>query len=110
MNSQRLDNGGKDFSRHRRHLRLIRYLAQHNDELVTADAGYYIALAQASVQPLSCLNKQNISRCVTERVIDVFEPVEIHEHDGERMTITMSSLHPVVDGFAKHPTVWQFSE
>ena len=24
--------------------RLIRYLAQHNDELVTADAGYYIAL------------------------------------------------------------------
>jgi glucokinase len=88
VNSQRLDNSGEDFSRHRRHLRLIRYLAQHNDELVTADAGYYIALAQAFVQPLGGLNKQNISRRVTECVIDVFKTVEVHEHDGECMTVT----------------------
>jgi hypothetical protein len=38
---------------------------------------------------------------VAERVIDVFEPVEVHEHDGERMTVTMSRLDRVVDGFAK---------
>src|SRR5580704_7779992 len=110
VNGQRLDNGGEDFSRHRTYLRLVRYLAQHKDELVTADAGYYIALAQAFAQPFGGLNKQNISRRVTECVIDVFKTVEVHEHDGECMTVTMSRLDPVVDGFAKHPTIWQFSE
>jgi hypothetical protein len=110
VNGQRLDNGGEDFSRRDSDLRLIRYLAQQNDELVTADAGYYIALAHAFIQSFGGLNKQNISRRVAERVVDVFEAVEVHEHDGERMTVTMSRLDRVVDGFAKHPAVWQLSE
>ena len=107
VNGHRLDHGGKDFSRRRSHLRLIRHLAQHNDELVTADAGYHVALAHAFLQPFGGFNKQDISRGVAERIVYVFEAVEVHEHDGEHMTVSMSRFDRVVDRLAEHRAVWQ---
>jgi 3-phenylpropionate/cinnamic acid dioxygenase small subunit len=44
---------------------------------------------------------------VTERVIDVFESVKIHEHNGKRMTVTMSPLDPVVVDVACNMLIYQ---
>jgi hypothetical protein len=78
--------------------------------LPAADAGYHVALAHAFLEPFGGFNEQDISRRVAERIVDVFEAVEVHEHDGERMTVTMSRLDRVVDCLSKHPAVWQPSE
>ena len=51
-------------------------LWQDNDKFIAAQTAYFAAMRENALQSAGCLHKQFVTRLVTERVIDVLEPVE----------------------------------
>jgi hypothetical protein len=57
---------------------------EHRDELVAAVARHRAVVADATGQPLRDLAQQAVARAVAEAVVDVLEPVHVHEQQRER--------------------------
>ena len=78
-----LDGGGEDLARDRGDLlRLTHFLEQHH-ELVAAQAGDDVALAQATGEARRDFLQQLVARLVAERVVDQLEAVEVDEQHRE---------------------------
>ena len=60
--------------------------AQHEGELVAAQAGHGVTLADRMTQPRRDLAQDFVAFGMTERVVDVFEVVQIRKDDGEGLT------------------------
>ena len=56
---------------------------QQQAELVAAEAGHRVALAQRQTQAAADLLQQQVAVLVAERVVDLFEPVEIEQHESD---------------------------
>ena len=73
-----------DPARERRDGGAIRDVTQDYSELVAADARDLIALSQSATESLRHCLEQFVAKRMAERLIDVFEIVEIDVEDGER--------------------------
>ena len=59
-------------------------VAQHDDELVAAEAAQHVAVAHDGAQPLAHAAQQLVADTVAEAVVDHLEVVEVDEHHGHR--------------------------
>ena len=66
-----------------RDLRLVRDVLEQNRELVAAQTGSGVALAQRGAQTRRDGLQHSVPGVVAERVVDVLEVVEIQEQNGE---------------------------
>src|SRR5215212_4661961 len=67
-------------------------LGEEDDELVAAEARDRVALAHSSLQPRADEPKQEIAVVGSERVVDLLEAVEVHQHHRERSGIAGLTL------------------
>ena len=67
-----------------RDLRLVRDVLEQNRELVAAQPGNGVALAQRGAQARRDRLQHPVAGVVAERVVDVLEVVEVQEQNGER--------------------------
>ena len=54
-------------------------VGQDQRELVAADAGEHVAVAEDAAQCLADAREQLVAGCVPERVVDLLEPVEVEQ-------------------------------
>ncbi len=78
---------------------------QQHHELIAAETGQQIALAQHTAQPLPHGDQQLIANDVAQPVIDGFEAVEIHQPDGQRLGRV--ALHQLVEVIEKDAAIGQ---
>ena len=57
-------------------------LGEQHRELVAAEAGEHVGLAQAAAQQLGDAAQELVAGAVAERVVDVLEVVEVEHQDG----------------------------
>ena len=63
----------------------------HDDELVSAHSGHGVRFTYAREQPLPNGREEDIAIRVPKRVVDLFEPVDINEEDGNLMVVGLCS-------------------
>ena len=61
---------------------LARQVGQHDPELVAAEPRHQVVVAQHARQPRPDLLQQQVAEVVTERVVDLLEVIEVHQHHG----------------------------
>ena len=82
---------------------LLEPLQQHR-ELVPAQAGQHVAIAQDPADPVSHLDQEFVARLVTERVVDHLEPVEVEEDHTDNATVPTGLTHHPPEGIHEgHP-------
>ena len=60
------------------------HVGQQHAELVAAEAGDGVGGAQRGLEPLGDLLEEHVAVVVAERVVDLLEVVEVHDHHGQR--------------------------
>ena len=60
----------------------VRRLTGQDRELVSAEAGDRVDVAQRGDETLADLYEQGVALGMSERVVDLLEPVEIHDQHG----------------------------
>ena len=55
---------------------------QQHGELVTAETGDHVVLAEQFLEPVAQLDQQPVAVVVAERVVDLLELVEVHHQEG----------------------------
>ena len=66
---------------------------QDHGELVPAEANQQVPLAEDPSQPRAELSQQLVAGRVAERVVDLLEPVEIDEEEGQALGLGSSSSY-----------------
>jgi hypothetical protein len=56
---------------------------EQQGELVAAEPGSEVTVAQAGVEPIGDRDEQGVTGCVAEAVVDGLEVVDVDEQDGE---------------------------
>ena len=80
--AQRLDDAVRD------HLRLLRVdLRQDDSELVTAQPGQDVGLAEPAAKLRGHRLEQVVSRLVTELVVDFFEMIQVEQEHGSAAAV-----------------------
>jgi hypothetical protein len=59
-------------------------VVEHQHELITAEPGDHVTGPNGGPQPPRDLDEQLVAYIVTERIVDILEPVEIDHDDRER--------------------------
>ena len=72
-----------------------RFALHHDDELVAAESGQHVALAQRRAQPLGHDLQQLVADLVAEAVVDRLEVVEVDEQ--HRHLVDLGRRQPVVE-------------
>src|SRR5438477_11965141 len=62
-------------------------LVQQHDELVAAESGHDIAVAQRAFRALGHLDQKRVAIGMAERIVDHLEPVEVDEQHGALMMV-----------------------
>src|SRR3546814_15541242 len=75
---------GDDLARHVAQLAAILLVGKNDLELVAAEAADHLLVADDLEQPFGDLFQQRVARRVTKRVVDLFEAVEVEQHDRAR--------------------------
>ena len=87
------------FSRHQRGGGAVRFGQQHN-EFVTALTCHRIVFTQASGEPQRGFAQQCVAGMVAERIVDIFEAVQIDKQHRQRFAFAVRGgqhlLQPVV--------------
>ena len=81
---RRAERGAHAPGGHRR-LRLVLDAAAQHGELVAAEAGDHVAVADGAAQPLRDLDQQAVAGLVAEAVVDDLEVVEVEEQHGDAL-------------------------
>ena len=58
-------------------------------------------------QPLAELVQERVAAVVAERVVDLLEPVEVHQQDGVRAAAALRALEGLADAIVEEPPVRQ---
>ena len=75
-------DGLDDVARYRRRLPGSGEAGEHEHELVAAHPRDRIRLPDAFMETIRDLHEKHVADVVAERVVDLFERIEIEEHDG----------------------------
>ncbi|MCY1223765.1 hypothetical protein D9M72_359040 [compost metagenome] len=65
----------------------FRYPEEQEDELVPAHSGNGVVLSPQCAQPPCQIDQQCIANAMAERVIDVFEKIQVEEHQRKRLAL-----------------------
>ena len=80
---------------------------EQDAELVAAEAGDRVGVAQGALQPRGDLLQQQVAHVVPERVVDLLEVVEIHDHDHGGVAVAAAGADGLVDPVAEQLAVRQ---
>ena len=83
---------------------------QQDAELVAAEAGHGVAGRAARVAAAADLLEQHVAVVVAERVVDLLEVVEVHEHHGGRVSRRAAARSACCDAVAEQHAVRQAGE
>ncbi len=64
-------------------------VGQQQNEFVPAQARHGVLLSHLLAKPLRQLHQHLVADVVTERVVDVFKVIQVHEHQGSRLTVAL---------------------
>src|SRR5207302_5799496 len=79
-------------------------------ELVATEARDALRVTEDALQPRPDPLKQEVAVVVAERVVDVLEAVEVHEHDHAHLVPAPDSGHRALEEVLEHGPVWQAGE
>src|SRR3989442_1311245 len=65
----------------------VRHVVEEDRELVAAEAGRQVPLADAAPDPLGDRDEERVARGVTHRVVDDLEIVEVEEEDDRQRPV-----------------------
>ena len=83
---------------------------EHDDELVTPEAGDDVAFSHRVLDPLRDLDQQCVASRMSKRVIDGLEAVQVDEHDGHFHAITVRGQQCLLKALIQAETVEQPGE
>jgi hypothetical protein len=81
------------------------HVREQHAELVTAEAGHRVGVAQRGLQPARDLLQQQVSVVVAERVVDLLEVIEVHDHHHSGLAGAPSCADRLVDPVAEQLAV-----
>ena len=87
-----------------------RSVGQQHAELVAAEAGDGVALAERLLQAVRDLLQQAVARVVAERVVDLLEVVEVDQHHGRGDVRAAAGGDRLLDAVAEERAVGQAGE
>jgi hypothetical protein len=83
-------------------------LAVLNDrEFVAAQPCQYVGFAQRCLEPRRRFSQQGVAYCVTKRVVDVFEPVQIQQQYGKRVAAPSMPCDCLLNFLHNRQAIWQ---
>ena len=85
-------------------------MRQQDAELVAAQAGDRVGVAQRALQPRGDLLQQQVAHVMAERVVDLLEVVEIHDHDHGGVAVAAAGADGLVDPVAEQLAVREAGE
>ncbi len=80
---------------------------QDENELVAAEPGDRILVAQDMAQAPGDLDQQFVADAVTERVIDVLETIDVHEDQRQRFGVAFDAAQCLADAIGQQAAVGQ---
>ena len=83
---------------------------EQDAELVAAEAGDGVGLAQREPQPARDLLEQQVAHVMAERVVDLLEVIEVHDHHHGRLAAAARRVDGLVDAVAEEFAVRQARE
>jgi len=83
---------------------------QQYDEFVAALTAHGVRIAHARHQPLGDGLQHRIAGCVTQRVVDALEAVEVHEQDCKRPPVAARRCDCAGQPVVQKQPVWQTRE
>ncbi len=88
----------------------VHHLRQEDAELVAAQPGDRVALTEALLEPETDLLQQLVAARMAERVIDLLEAVEVHDHHGRGHVVAAGRGERVTDAVVEERAVGQVRE
>ncbi len=88
-------------------VRLIRQPAQHQDELIPAEARDHILVANRRLQASRDLHEQLVADVVAQGVVDVLEAVQVDQQDGQGLARLQRCVQHVLELGAQAEPVLQ---
>ena len=85
-------------------------LGQQDAELVAAEAGDGVGGAQRGLEPLGDLLEEHVAVVVAERVVDLLEVIEVHDHHGQAAVAALGGAQRLLDAVAEQHAVGQAGE
>ena len=91
-------------------LRRVLQVLDDDGELVAAEPGDGVFLAQAVAQALGRLLQQLVAEKVPQRIVDQLEAVEIQQHDGGTAVAAGFQFQCVIEALVEHQAVRQLGQ
>ena len=86
------------------------HLGEDHGKFIAPHAGHGVGFAQAALNAAGRLNKQQIAAVVAQRVVDLFEVVQVDEQNGQLLAIAPTFLDFLLQPFPQHAAVGQAGE
>ena len=83
---------------------------EQDPELVAAEAGHGVGLAQHTVQAGADLPQEEIARVMAEGVVDLLEPVEVDQEEGGVVPVARARQDRLVRAVAEEAAVREGGE
>jgi hypothetical protein len=83
---------------------------QEHGEFVAAQASHRVAAAQCALEASCCLLEEVIPGVVAQRVVDVFEAVQVHQHDPAHRLVPLCAQERLGHAVAEQDAVRQGRE
>ena len=110
VDHERLAQGGLEDLGHRLGVLGAEHVGQQHAELVAAEAGDGVGGAQRGLQPLGDLLEEHVAVVMAERVVDLLEVVEVHDHHGRAAVAALGGAHGLLDAVAEEHAVREAGE
>ena len=101
---------GADALEHRQHAVGLVEIGQQQAELVAAEAGERVRVADRAADALGDLDQQLVAGGVAERIVDLLEAVEVHQQDRQLGVVAPRVADRLADALAEQDPVGQPGE
>ena len=92
------------------HLEVARYVARQDREFISTEPGDEARWIDRFGEARSEVVQQDVAVVVAERVVDLFESVEIDQQDPERPSVALAALDLLLDPRSEHFAVGEAGE
>ena len=90
---------------------MLRIPRWHQDrEFIAAQSRDGIGFAKQSPQAAGHFPQHHVADRMAERVVHIFEAVQIEQHHGERLDIALGDQQGLLEAVIKHCSIWQTGE
>ena len=110
VDHERLAQRGLEDLGHRLGVVGAEHVGQQHAELVAAEAGHGVGGAQRRLEALGDLLEQHVAVVMAERVVDLLEVVEVHDHHGRAAVAALGGAHGLLDAVAEQHAVREAGE